>query len=627
MSKENLPLRHISHEQEFESRIKFENLIPMNKFIYREESGGDYGTDSILEIIKESGMVTNYRSHVQIKSKRVTKRLKNGSVSFPVEVKTINYLINTPSSLYFLYLKDEGKFLWEWVANIYERFHRDGYDLATTPKKKINFHFNKELDSASFDTIYNTMREADEKLRESLKSNIAFQPISQLKLIYARHSSIFSDFEEDESSILKSFEDKYQTAEKLFEQEQYNEALQEYKNILTFLKSNKQINLKCAALTEILGKYDECIEYCDTLLEHEEIEEAYIMKGTCKGFKKEYDEAIKLILKAIEIRPSIISYHNLGYIYLLNEKVKLAIESYEKCIEIDPSYSPAYLNLSICYLDQYKVDKSIKYINKAIELDPNSHFAYAAKGDINKFLGLYNEAIKEYEKCLSIDSSHYPALLNISLSLFALGKNNEGYIHLRDLLKNHENKLFSKGKNALIFDLGWDNTVSFAMEKIADGKVKISNLNGYERYLEYKTNDFIQIGVISHGKIEGCLPIVGKKFEKDRSYKEVITQIKKSIKLKENHHLLISEENDIKVKIKEKEKNVYQEIDFGGKYCISGMTSLEEKEDGKYKSGFNFFAFFYKIGGEAAILLENLEKGEEVLIGPIKEVEIDSFEK
>jgi hypothetical protein len=45
---ENLPISAESHDQERLSVLKFELIVPADKFIVRGETGGDYGVDRIL---------------------------------------------------------------------------------------------------------------------------------------------------------------------------------------------------------------------------------------------------------------------------------------------------------------------------------------------------------------------------------------------------------------------------------------------------------------------------------------------------------------------------------------------------------------------------------------------------
>lgn len=130
-------------------------IVPESMFIIRDHTDNDYGTDMSLELIMPSGYVTNFRSHVQLKSVKNGKLNKDNSFSYPAPIKTINYLINQPNSLFIIYLENKNLFLWEWVDAINQSIKTKGIDLYTADRKDIVYHFNQKLNKESFSQIYN----------------------------------------------------------------------------------------------------------------------------------------------------------------------------------------------------------------------------------------------------------------------------------------------------------------------------------------------------------------------------------------------------------------------------------------------------------------------------------------
>src|SRR5665647_1492852 len=102
----NLPKRNATHIQEDRSRNAFCNILPNHLFVSRNQFESDYGTDIIIELVTLSGHVTNYQCQIQLKSQKNGKFRMDGSYSYPVPVKTINYLINQPNSLFVVYLEN-----------------------------------------------------------------------------------------------------------------------------------------------------------------------------------------------------------------------------------------------------------------------------------------------------------------------------------------------------------------------------------------------------------------------------------------------------------------------------------------------------------------------------------------
>ena len=163
---ENLPISAESHDQERLSVLKFELIVPADKFIVRGETGGDYGVDRILELKTNAKFLTNYRSSIQLKSVQESKRNQDGSFSYPVSIDTLNYLMNQPNSIFAIYLVDEDVFLWAWVSDIFNFAKSKGIDIQDTDQQTISFRFTQQLDHESFDEIYSKIINSCEVLRK-----------------------------------------------------------------------------------------------------------------------------------------------------------------------------------------------------------------------------------------------------------------------------------------------------------------------------------------------------------------------------------------------------------------------------------------------------------------------------
>jgi len=97
--------------------------------------------------------MTNIRSHIQLKSKS-NKINKEGKFSYPVPIKTINYLLNSLNSLFMVFSVKENIIYWEWVSKISINAKNENVDLEQTNQKTFTYQFTKELDDKAFDDIY-----------------------------------------------------------------------------------------------------------------------------------------------------------------------------------------------------------------------------------------------------------------------------------------------------------------------------------------------------------------------------------------------------------------------------------------------------------------------------------------
>ena len=105
--------------------------------------------------------------------------------------------------------------------------------------------------------------------------------------------------------------------------------------------------------------------------------EANFQMGRVLTFLKDYDNAIRQYHKALSIKkdfPDI--YFNLGYIYLVKGNFDLAIQNFESCRKLSPSYLEEVLtNLGISYYNKENSELAEKCFKEALKLNPGNSTA------------------------------------------------------------------------------------------------------------------------------------------------------------------------------------------------------------------------------------------------------------
>ena len=78
-----------------------------------------------------------------------------------------------------------------------------------------------------------------------------------------------------------------------------------------------------------------------------------------------------------------------------------AIDHFNRAIEVDPTYAPAYDGRGVAYLNQGEQDRAIVDLSEAIRLDPSDAraqyhrgVAYSRSGDYDRALADFGEAIR-----------------------------------------------------------------------------------------------------------------------------------------------------------------------------------------------------------------------------------------
>jgi tetratricopeptide (TPR) repeat protein len=95
----------------------------------------------------------------------------------------------------------------------------------------------------------------------------------------------------------------------------------------------------------------------------------YYKIGSAFLQKREFDQAILLLNKSLEINPTYAAaYETRGMIYSQRELYDQAIADFDKALEIDPKYTEAYISRGKAYYFKGEYDKSWGDIKKAQDL-------------------------------------------------------------------------------------------------------------------------------------------------------------------------------------------------------------------------------------------------------------------
>ncbi len=96
-----------------------------------------------------------------------------------------------------------------------------------------------------------------------------------------------------------------------------------------------------------------------------------------------------------------------GLLYDNKKEFDLAIQDYNKVIELDPTYTEAYYWRG--YLNYYEfdnVEQALSDFSKAIELNPEDERAFRERAFVNEDLENYDAALKDYDKAIELDPTN-----------------------------------------------------------------------------------------------------------------------------------------------------------------------------------------------------------------------------
>ncbi|MBF0194732.1 MAG: tetratricopeptide repeat protein [Magnetococcales bacterium] len=161
------------------------------------------------------------------------------------------------------------------------------------------------------------------------------------------------------------------------------------------------------------------------------VEEAYLQ--AIEHFNRGcYAEADKLCTAIIQVAPNHIDAINaLGAIAQKVNCNDLAVEQFQKAINIDNSSATLYYNLGVALYSLGRVEEVATAQKKAISIKPDYAEAYSSLGNALKELGEFDEAVLCLQKALSIKPDYADAYYNLGNSLKEQGKLDKAIANLK----------------------------------------------------------------------------------------------------------------------------------------------------------------------------------------------------
>jgi len=156
--------------------------------------------------------------------------------------------------------------------------------------------------------------------------------------------------------------------------------------------------------------------------------------------------AVQLFQKSLDLDPRYASAHaGLGEAYATlyhyfearAEYLDRAIESSLKALMYDANLSEAYTALGLAYFNKKELDEAVTATRKAIELDPNNFAAYWILGRIYHTTDRDAEAADLFRKTISLNGDFYNAYNDLMMVYERLGDTGKYNEVLRDVLASY----------------------------------------------------------------------------------------------------------------------------------------------------------------------------------------------
>ena len=130
-----------------------------------------------------------------------------------------------------------------------------------------------------------------------------------------------------------------------------------------------------------------------------------------------------------------IKYYNQGCDLLKSKDDANALKEFEKAIEFDPTLIVAFVNAGNCLRRLSRYDESAYYCLKAIELDKESRLAHFNYGCTLCCMGLYQNAISEFDIVLPMRPNDPEILLQLARCYICIEMPRKGIYYLAQAIR------------------------------------------------------------------------------------------------------------------------------------------------------------------------------------------------
>ncbi len=138
---------------------------------------------------------------------------------------------------------------------------------------------------------------------------------------------------------------------------------------------------------------------------------------------KNYDEAEKALLRAIQLSPnSVYTTFHLAQLYNEKKDFEKAIQYYQKSVDLTGGrYPAADINLSIIFRSLKRFDEGRRVLARALSVEPRSDMALFHLGGLELDAGKTSDAIQAYERLVAAHPAHVQGWYNLGVARLATG--------------------------------------------------------------------------------------------------------------------------------------------------------------------------------------------------------------
>ena len=201
-----------------------------------------------------------------------------------------------------------------------------------------------------------------------------------------------------------------------------DQALQHYEQLTEIDSGDVTAHFRAGLLRLFKGELDAARQRAATIAAIDPGRaEGVRLKGLVAYVAEDYLSAAVELLNSLKIQPHINSYFFLGLSYFAQQQYELALNQFQKILDLKPDFVKARTLTALTLLKQGRVDDAIREGRKALESDPASAFAHHLLGSAYLKKGRFDEGMAALEQATLLNPKLVDAHLQKGMLRIAQG--------------------------------------------------------------------------------------------------------------------------------------------------------------------------------------------------------------
>ncbi|MBD2347060.1 tetratricopeptide repeat protein [Anabaena subtropica] len=163
---------------------------------------------------------------------------------------------------------------------------------------------------------------------------------------------------------------------------------------------------------------------------------SFYQQGVTRYNRGDWQGAENAFRQALQREPNLaMARKYLGNVFLMQNRLDVAVQEYGEAIRLNPNLGEAYYNLGLALQQQGKKAGAITAYRQALVIEPTRVESYYNLGLVLYEQGLIQEAIAAYQDAINLEPSKANAHHNLAIALQQVGKMEEAIVAYREVLK------------------------------------------------------------------------------------------------------------------------------------------------------------------------------------------------